>query len=99
MAIKKTTAANGKTPNPTVTALFPDERWGTDPDGNPNFISADIDAKAFDVLAKIQIGDKLKLKRTMSKSGKEMAYLEVIANDPNFKKKATKNANSETTGF
>lgn len=64
--------------NATLTALFEDSRWGEDKEGNPNFISADIDAKAFDILSTIKIGDKLKFKRTVSKSGKNMAYLEVV---------------------
>ena len=84
--------------NQTITAMFEDERWGQDAEGNANFISADIDAKAFDALSKIKIGDKVKFKRTVSKStGKAMAYLEIVANT-GFKK-ATKNEGNKSTGF
>lgn len=84
--------------NQTITAMFEDERWGQDGEGNPNFISADIDAKAFDALSKIKIGDKVKFKRTTSKSGKSMAYLEIVKNN-GFKKATTRNEGNKTTGF
>lgn len=85
--------------NETITAMFEDDRWGKDADGNPNFISADIDAKAFDALSKIKIGDKVKFKRTVSRrTGKAMAYLEIVK-DTGYGKKATRNEGNKTTGF
>lgn len=94
----KTTTTTEKKLNDTVTALFADPRWGEDKEGNPNYISAAIDPAAFDILAKVQIGDRLKFKRVTSKDGKEMAYLELIKNN-GYKGKGTKNEGSETTGF
>ena len=61
--------------NDTLVTMFNDDRWG-----EGNYLSAEIDAKAFDVLQTIGLGDKLLFKTTMrsSKNGNAIAFIEIV---------------------
>lgn len=61
--------------NDTLVTMFQDDRWGVG-----NYLSAEIDAKAFDVIQSLGIGDKLLLKTTerTSKNGNAIAFIEII---------------------
>lgn len=61
--------------NDTLVTMFNDDRWG-----EGNYLSTEIDAKAFDVLQTIGLGDKLLFKTTQrtSKNGNAIAFVEII---------------------
>lgn len=61
--------------NDTLVTMFNDDRWG-----EGNYLSTEIDAKAFDVIQTIGLGDKLLFKTTQrtSKNGNAIAFVEVI---------------------
>jgi hypothetical protein len=71
--------------NPTVTAVFPNEKFG-----EGALLSAEIDAKAYDVLQQIEIGQKLLLKpsKKTTKSGETYYFMEVL---PRFEKTRSRN--------
>lgn len=82
MARPNTAAVSGNKKsklNPTVATLFNDERWG-----EANYISAPIDAKSFDALSQLGMGDRILFKATdrSSKNGNKLAFLEVIKQRP-----------------
>lgn len=71
-----TQSKEGKNFNPTITALFRNEKFG---DGS--YLSADIDAKAYDTIMKsVAIGSKLLFKksRKVTEKGTEYGFLEVL---------------------
>ncbi len=62
--------------NPTITAMFRNEKFGTDA-----LLSANIDAKGFAVVQQqLQIGSKLLIRKSAkpSKNGGETYFLEIL---------------------
>jgi hypothetical protein len=72
----KTNTATNKTKeyNPTLTALFPNDKFG-----KGSYLSAPIDGAAYDVIQKtVQLGGRLVFKTAKSKKGADMAFIEVL---------------------
>lgn len=65
--------------NDTVTALWENEKFG-----EGALLSAEIDAKAYDVLQNVGIGQKFLIKR-VERNGKTTFFMEVL---PKFEKRA-----------
>lgn len=63
---------NKKEFNPTVTAFWENEKFG-----EGAMLSAELDAKAYDVLQNLQIGQKLLIK-PYSKGGKTTYFMEAL---------------------
>jgi hypothetical protein len=66
--------------NPTICTMFEDQKWSFNKDGSLNFVSMELDAKSYDVLAQAGIGDRILLKKTgkVSSQGNAVAFLELV---------------------
>jgi len=89
----ETETTKKKTFNPTIAVLFVDDRFG-----KGALVSAPVDEEKYTAIMKnVQVGSKLVLKQTMSKSGKPVAFLEVLPllNTKNYAKRAAKGGDTD----
>lgn len=75
------TSTQGKQFNPTITAFFDAPKFSKEGGEGDAFLSANIDAKAFETIQKhVQLGTKLLLRKSprLNKNGGRTFYLEVL---------------------